>query len=153
MFLPVNVHKFLTFKIFNFILVVIVNSSFESSRSRVFLLIGVHIRYTWGISVGDSFPSKVTGCRSAVLVEVGSFVGLSQVSCMFYYLFCKRLFLENCFWWLLQYFMDTFYFDLTWKESFLKSALCGRIFHKYLVFHQLFIKHQPCVANIERFPS
>ena len=27
------------------------------------------------------------------------------------------------------------------------------IFDKYLVLHQLFIKHQFCVGNLERFPS
>ena len=34
--------------------------------------------------------------RSEFLVKVDSFVGLSQVVYLFYYLFCERLFLENC---------------------------------------------------------
>ena len=35
--------------------------------------------YTWGIPVGGIISSKAAGCMSAVLVEVGPFVGVFQV--------------------------------------------------------------------------
>ena len=46
--------------------------------------------------------SKAAGSMSAVLVEVGSFVSVSQVFCLFYFSFCERLFfggtaLSGCF--------------------------------------------------------
>ena len=37
-----------------------------------------------------------------------------------------------------------FILNLTWKESFLESTLSGWTFGKYLVLHQLLIKHQLC---------
>ena len=39
---------------------------------------------------------KAAGSMSAVLVEVGSFVGVSQVFCLFYYLLCEQPFCGNC---------------------------------------------------------
>ena len=39
--------------------------------------------YTWGISVIGSISSGAAGTLSAVLVEVGSFVGVSQVFYLF----------------------------------------------------------------------
>ena len=46
-----------------------------------------------------------------------------------------------------------FVLNLTCKESFLESTLSGWTFGKYLVLHQLLIKHQLCVGSLERFPS
>ena len=51
--------------------------------------------------LGDSYEgrlifSKVAGCITAVLVEVGSFIAILQVFCLFYYLFCERVFWETC---------------------------------------------------------
>ena len=43
--------------------------------------------------MGGSFHA---GCISVVLVEVDSFVGVSQVFCLFYYLLCERQILGNC---------------------------------------------------------
>ena len=90
--LSVNMPNFV-----NSILTFIGNNIFASRHSRVFRIIGIHIRYTWGIPVGGRLiSSKITGCMSTVLVEIGSFVGVSQVFCSFYYSFCKRLFLGIC---------------------------------------------------------
>ena len=48
--------------------------------------------YTWGIPVVGSISIRATGTMSAVLVGVASFVGVSQVFCIFYCLLCERLF-------------------------------------------------------------
>ena len=47
-------------------------------------------------SHGRLISSKVAGCMFAVLVEVGSFMGVSQEFCLFYYLFFEWMFLGNC---------------------------------------------------------
>ena len=73
---------------------------------------------------------KAAGCMSAVLVEVGPFVGVSQVFCWFYYLLCEGLLWGNYTWWLLYNFKYTFHFNLTWKKHFLESTLRRWIFHK-----------------------
>ena len=49
--------------------------------------------YTWGIPVVGSICIRAAGTMSAVLVGVGSFVGISQVFCLFYHLLRERLFL------------------------------------------------------------
>ena len=46
--------------------------------------------------MGGHIFSRATGSMSAVLVEVGFFVGVSQVFFLFYYLLCKRRVLGNC---------------------------------------------------------
>ena len=106
-------------------------------------------RYTWGIPVyvclwGD-------GRRSHF-----------QQSCKLLFLNCFSYFViycvNGCFWatTLSACFIilsTLFIFNLTRKESFLESFLCGWIFVKYLVLHQLFIKHELCIGNLERFPS
>ena len=97
MFLNENMRKY-----YNSILTFIVNSIFWSNHSGVFLKIVIQFRYTWGISVGGLISSKTAGSLSAVLVEVGSFVCVYQVFCLFYYLLCERLFfweasLSDCF--------------------------------------------------------
>ena len=48
--------------------------------------------YTWGIPVVGSISIRTAGTLSAVLVGLGSFVGISQVFCLFYHLLCERLF-------------------------------------------------------------
>ena len=47
-------------------------------------------------AVLNAAVKKDAGSMSAVLVGVGSFVGVSQVFFLFYYLLCERLFLGNC---------------------------------------------------------
>ena len=51
-------------------------------------------KFSWGIPVWGAklISSKAAGCISVVLVEEGSFMGVPQVFCLFYYLFCQRLF-------------------------------------------------------------
>ena len=82
------VNSFLTF---------IVNAIFQSSYSSVFLKIVIQVQvYLGGIS-----SKAVVNCMSAVLLEAGSFVGVSQLFCLFYYFLCERLFsvtaLSSCF--------------------------------------------------------
>ena len=88
-------------------------------------------------------------CRSAVLVGVGSFVGVSQ---LFYLLIvCTAglwgIALIDCF-----IILSTI-FVLTYMEG----KLCGErsrvVFGKYLVFYQFFIKHQLCVGDLQSFLS
>ena len=54
----------------------------ENSHS----LLGILGELPWGI-----ISSKATGSISAVLVNVGFFVGVSQVFCLFSYLLCEQL--------------------------------------------------------------
>ena len=74
------------------------------------------------------------------------------VVCLFYCLLRERLFW--CFRgtaWLLQYYKDTFHFNLTWKDSFLESSFREWIFDRYIVLHQLFTKHQLSIGNLGKF--
>ena len=93
-----------------------------------------------------SISSGAAGTMSANLVGVGSFVGVSQLL----YLFIVQTAvwggtaLSACFIILSALFR--------WKESSVESALHGWIFDKYLVFYQLFIKHQLCVGDLQSFP-
>ena len=104
-------------------------------------------------SCGGLISSKAACCISADFVEVVSFIDVTQVFCLFYYLFCERLFLGNFPWWLLHNFKYIFHFNVTQKESFLERTLRAWVFDKYRILHQLFIKNQLCVGNLERFPS
>ena len=47
------------------------------------------------IPVGGSFPVKLQAVCLLILAEFGSFVGVSQVFCLFYYLLCEQLFWGN----------------------------------------------------------
>ena len=60
---------------------------FSSKKSQSILCILGEFPW-WG-----SFPARLQAL-SAVLAGVGSFVGVSQVFFLFYYLFCERLFLD-----------------------------------------------------------
>ena len=86
--------------------------------------------------------SKAAGCMPAILLEVGSFMVVSQILRLFYYSLFEQLFLENCPYWLLNNFKYIFHFNLTRKERLLKSTLCQWIFDKYLVLRQSFIINQ-----------
>ena len=110
----------------------------------------LYLVYLWN-SRGGLISSKVAGCRSAVFVEVGYFLDISRTFCLFCYLFCNRLFLWRFSQWLLQYFKDTFHFNLTWKESFLESTLAGG-FLINMWYCIKYLKHQLCIGNLERFP-
>ena len=48
--------------------------------------------YNWEVPVVKFISSKTAGSMSAVLVEVSSLVGASQVFFLFYYLLYERLF-------------------------------------------------------------
>ena len=52
---------------------------FEAAIQGFSLKLWFNFRYTWGISVGGFISSKTAGSLSAVLVEVESFVSVSQV--------------------------------------------------------------------------
>ena len=95
--------------------------------------------------------SKATGSMSAVFVEVGSFVDVSQVFA--YYLLCKQLLLGNCSQWLLQWFKYNFRLILHGMKVFERALFVGAFFVKHLVLCRLFIKHQFCFGNLARFPS
>ena len=73
----------------NSILTFIVNSIFESSHSRVFLEKVNLFMYIWEIPAVGLISSKAAGSRSAVLVRVGSYLCVSQVFFLFYYLLCE----------------------------------------------------------------
>ena len=130
-------------------MIFIVNGIFGSSHSKTFLRILIDFRYTWELPVGgrDSFPVK----RQVVYLLFQWKWAPARIL-LIYCLLCKRLFSENwlsgCF-----YIKYTFSFNLTWKESFLKSTVHRLTFDKYLVLHQLFIKHQLCLGSPEGFPS
>ena len=71
-----------------------------------------------------------------------SYVGVSQVFCLFYYLLCERLLfiveeLPYIGWLIILSLL--FIFNLTRKKIFVESTLRWWIFDKYLVLHQLFI--------------
>ena len=88
-------------------------------------------------------------CRSAVLVGVGSFVGVSQ---LFYLpIVWTTVFggiaLSDCF--IILY--TLFIFNLHGRKA-LWRAPRGWIFDKYLVLYQVFIKHQVCVGDLQSFP-
>ena len=148
MFLPVNMSEFCK-QYFNFYC----NGIFRSSHSRVFLKIFIRFQAYLRNSREGLTSSRAAGCISPNLMEVGSFMGVSQVFCLFYYLLCEWLFCRNCPQWLLHNFQHTFHFNLTWKECFQEGTLRGCIFDKYLVLYQFFIKHSLCIGNLERFPS
>ena len=48
--------------------------------------------YTWGKPVVEFISSRAAGTMPAIYMGVVSFVGVSQVFCLFYYLLCERLF-------------------------------------------------------------
>ena len=83
---------------------------------------------------------------------MGSCVYFYQIFCLFIVCCVNGCFwrtaLSDCF-----YIKHTFSFNLTWKESFLKGTVHRLTFDKYLVLHQLFIKHQLCLGSPEGFPS
>ena len=56
----------------------------EAAIQGFFLRIVIRFRYTWEIPVGGLISSKAAGCMSAILVEVGSIMGVSQVFCLYY---------------------------------------------------------------------
>ena len=55
----------------------------EATIQGLFLKIVIRFSYTWGIPMGGSFLVKLQAVCLVVLVEVGSFVGVSQVFCLF----------------------------------------------------------------------
>ena len=61
--------------------------------------------------------------------------------------------LGNCPWQLPNNSKYIFHFNVAWNECFLESTLRSWIFDKNCVLHQLFIKNQLCVGNLERFLS
>ena len=126
----------------------------EAAFQEFFFIIVIHCRYAWGIPVGVSFPVKLAGCMSAVLVEGGSFVGVPRVFHFIHFLLCEQLFFwENCPWCLLQYFKYTFYLIFHGRKVSWGALFGGLMFGKCLVLNQSFVKRQLCVGNIERFPS
>ena len=125
----------------------------EAAIQRLFLeyslILGIPGIFLW--EEGAIF-SKTAGGMSVVLVEVGSCVCFYQIFCLFI-VYCVngsfgRTALSGYF-----YIKHTFSFNLTWKESFLKSTVHRLTFDKYLVLHQLFVKHQLCFCSLEEFPS
>ena len=79
--------------------------------------------YTLGIPVVGSISSRAAGTMSAVLVEVGSFVGVSQV----FYLFiaCTAVFWGNCPYWLVHNFKYTFHFNLYGRKALWRVLFMG----------------------------
>ena len=65
----------------------------EATIQGFFLKIILRFRYTWGISVGVSFPVMLQAVCLPFWSEVASFMGVSQVFCLFYcFVLCERLF-------------------------------------------------------------
>ena len=117
---------------------------------NIVILYQVYLRNSCG--GWELISSRATGSLSTVLVKgAPSWVFLKYVSQFIIY-FVNGCFggpaLGGCF----IIFSALFIFNLTWKENFLESTLRGWIFDKYLVLHQLFIKHQLCAGNLKRFP-
>ena len=56
-----------------------------------------YFMYTWGIPVVEFISSRAAGTMPAILMGVVSFVGVSQVFCLFYYLLRERFFGEQLF--------------------------------------------------------
>ena len=89
-------------------------------------------------------------CRSAVLVGVGSFVGVSQ---LFYLLIvCTTAFWGIALSDFFTILSTLFYFNLHGMKALWRVLLMG-FFLIYLVLYQFFIKHQLCVGDLESFPS
>ena len=65
----------------------------EAAIRDFFLKIVIHFRYNWGTPVGGVISSKGAGCMSDDLVEVGSFLGIFLVFCLFYFFHC----VNGCF--------------------------------------------------------
>ena len=98
--------------------------------------------YTLGIPVVGSISSRAAGTMSAVLVEVGSFVGISQVCYLF--IVYTVVFWGNCPYWLVHHFKYTFHFNLFLPNiwyciSFLLSISSALVIyrafvHKWLIY-------------------
>ena len=82
--------------------------------------------HTWGIPVVGFISSRAEGIMAAVFVGVGSFVGVSQVFCVFYYLLCERVFFWRtalCGWFII---LSTL-FILTYMEEKFSGEHSSRV--------------------------
>ena len=61
----------------------------EAAIQGLSLIWSFYFMYTWGIPV-----MELQVLRLPVLVELGSFVGVFKILCLFYYLLSERLFLD-----------------------------------------------------------
>ena len=77
------------------ILTFIVNGVFGFSYSGFFPEASHSFQVYLGNPIGWLISSKAADCMTPFLVEVGSFVGVSQVFCLFYYSLWERLFWTN----------------------------------------------------------
>ena len=126
----------------------------EAAFQGFFLKVVIRFTYTWGTSVRGSFPVMLWAvCLLFWWKWAPLWVFFKYFASFIIFLLCERLFWGNKPWWLPHNFKYIFYFNLTWKETFLKSTLRGWIFDKWLVLRQLFAKHHLCIGTVERFPS
>ena len=95
----------------------------EAAIQRYSLKKPIHLMYIWGIPVVGLISSKAAGSMSAILVGVGSFVGVSQVFFLFYYLLCERRFLGNCLQRLFHNFQYTFHFNLRGRKVLWRAPI------------------------------
>ena len=112
----------------NSILAFVVKGILSSSQLDVFLITVIYFRCTWVIPIRNS--SKTAGFGRLCLWHFGGsgvLYGWFSVFCSLYFLLCERLFLENCPYWIPQCFKESFSFNFTYKEAFLKRTLPGWI--------------------------
>ena len=127
----------------------------EAAIQGFSLIQSLYFRQTSGILLGGggSFPVELQALYLPFWWKwAPSWVFLKYFS--YFIIYC----VNNCFWGTALsccfIIFDTLsIFNLTWKEGFLESTLGGLMCNKYLVLHQLFIKHQLCFGILERFPS
>ena len=146
MFLTVNM---VCTNFLNRFLTLIVNGIFGSSHSRV--LLKIVILYMLGEFLWcGPFPVELQ------VLCLSLYWGWAPGGCFSSILFIYRVnccFLGNSPQWLVHNFKYTFHLNLHERKALQRVPLCGWIFDKYLVLNQFFIKHQPCVGNLQSFSS